>query len=78
MTAIPCVSFTSFMHPMHLQPTDSIPRIAWGKFFQDGEFLKMPLEVQAHHALMDGVHMGQFSAKVQDHLHHPDFVTGSA
>jgi chloramphenicol O-acetyltransferase len=38
----------------------------------------MPLEVQAHHALMDGVHMGQFSAKVQDHLHHPDFVTGSA
>ena len=32
MTAIPCVSFTSLMHPMHLQPTDSIPRIAWEKF----------------------------------------------
>lgn len=78
MTAIPWVSFTSFMHPIDLDPVDSVPRFAWGKFFQDGEFLKMPLEVQAHHALMDGVHMGQFFAKVQDHLHHPDFVTGSA
>jgi chloramphenicol O-acetyltransferase type A len=78
MTAIPWVSFTSFMHPMHLQPADSVPRFAWGKFFKDGEFLRMPLEVQAHHALMDGVHMGQFYLKVQDLMHHPDFITGAA
>jgi chloramphenicol O-acetyltransferase type A len=78
MTAIPWVSFTSFMHPMHLQPADSVPRFAWGKFFEDGEFLRMPLEVQAHHALMDGVHMGQFYLKVQDLMHHPDFITGAA
>jgi chloramphenicol O-acetyltransferase type A len=78
MTAIPWVSFTSFMHPMHLQPADSVPRFAWGKFFEDGEFLKMPLDVQAHHALMDGIHMGRFYAKVQDYLHHPGFVLGEA
>jgi chloramphenicol O-acetyltransferase len=30
-TAIPWVSFTSFAHPMNLQPADSIPRFAWGK-----------------------------------------------
>jgi chloramphenicol O-acetyltransferase type A len=69
MTAIPWVSFTSFKHPMHLQPADSVPRFAWGKFFEDGESLKMPLSVQAHHALMDGVHMGRFYAKAQDYLH---------
>jgi len=78
MTAIPWVSFTSVMHPMHLHPADSVPRIAWGKFFEDGEFLKMPLGVQAHHALVDGVHMGMFYARVQDYLHHPDFVLGEA
>jgi chloramphenicol O-acetyltransferase type A len=78
MTAIPWVSFTSFMHPMHLQPADSVPRFAWGKFFEDGEFLKMPLSVQAHHALMDGIHMGRFYAKVQDYLRHPGFVLGEA
>ncbi|MBN1149262.1 MAG: chloramphenicol acetyltransferase [Anaerolineales bacterium] len=73
MTAIPWVSFTSFMHPMHLQPADSVPRFAWGKIFEQGEALMMPLGVQGHHALMDGLHMGRFYAQVQDYLSHPVF-----
>jgi chloramphenicol O-acetyltransferase type A len=78
MTAIPWVSFTSFMHPMHLHPADSVPRFAWGKFFEDGTLLKMPLSVQGHHALMDGIHMGRFYAEVQDYLDHPSLVLGEA
>jgi chloramphenicol O-acetyltransferase type A len=76
MTAIPWVSFTSFMHPMHLDPADSVPRFAWGKFFQEGERLKMPLSVQGHHALMDGLHMGKYYAIVQDYLLQPQVVLG--
>jgi len=76
MTAIPWVSFTSVMHPMHLDPADSVPRIAWGKFFEDGELLKMPLGVQGHHALMDGIHIGRFYAEVQDYLQQPGVVLG--
>ncbi len=78
MTSIPWVSFTSVMHPMHLDPADSVPRIAWGKFFEEGKFLKMPLGVQGHHALIDGIHMGRFYAEVQDYFHHPDSVLGEA
>jgi len=78
MTAIPWVSFTSFMHPLHLDPVDSVPRFAWGKFFEDGKFLKMPLSVQAHHALVDGVHVGRYFAEVEDYLHHPGSVLGEA
>ncbi len=74
MTAIPWVSFTSFKHPMPLQPTDSVPRFAWGKFFTEREKLKMPLAVQAHHALMDGLHVGRYYAAVQELLDHPEFV----
>jgi len=76
MTAIPWVSFTSFLHPMQLQPTDSIPRFAWGKFFEEGERLKMPLGVQGHHALIDGVHVGKFYAEVQDYLQQPEALLG--
>jgi chloramphenicol O-acetyltransferase type A len=76
MTAIPWVSFTSFMHPTHLQPGDSVPRFAWGKFFEDGESLKMPLQVQGHHALMDGVHVGEFYGEVETMLHHPESIMG--
>jgi chloramphenicol O-acetyltransferase type A len=74
MTAIPWVSFTSFMHPLHLDPPDSVPRFAWGKFFEDGEHLKMPLSVQGHHALMDGIHVGRYYAQVQDYFDHPGAV----
>jgi chloramphenicol O-acetyltransferase type A len=76
MTAIPWVSFTTILHPLHLDPPDSVPRFAWGKFFEDGEFLKMPLGVQGHHALMDGIHIGRFYAKVQDYLEQPEVVLG--
>jgi len=78
MTAIPWVSFTSFMHPLHLDPADSVPRFAWGKIFEDGEHLKMPLSVQGHHALMDGIHMGRYYAEVQDYFDHPGSVLGEA
>lgn len=76
MTSIPWVSFTSFLHPMRLQPGDSIPRFAWGKFFKEGEFLKMPLGVQGHHALLDGIHAGKFYAEIQDYLNQPDQIFG--
>jgi len=76
MTAIPWVSFTSFLHPVRLQAADSIPRFAWGKFFEEGERLKMPLGVQGHHALLDGVHVGKFYAEVQGYLQQPEVVLG--
>jgi len=72
MTAIPWVSFTSFMHPIHLQPVDSVPRFAWGKFTQDGDRWRMPLSVQVHHALMDGIHVAKYYERFQGHLDQPE------
>ena len=77
MSPIPWVSFTSFSHPMQLHPADSIPRFAWGKYFKESDTLKMPLSVQGHHAIMDGIHMGRFYEKLQDYLHHPEVVLGA-
>ncbi len=77
MTPIPWVSFTSFSHPMQFHPADSVPRFAWGKYFKENDTLKMPLSVQGHHAVMDGIHMGRFYEKVEDSLHHPEVVLGA-
>lgn len=71
-TGIPWVSFTSFAHPTHLHPVDSIPRMAWGKRFEENGRMKMPLSVQGHHALMDGLHIGQYYEQVQAHLDEPE------
>lgn len=71
-TAIPWVSFTSFSHPVLSIPADSIPRFAWGRFHERGETAMMPLSVQGHHALMDGLHVGQYFQLFQDLLRQPD------
>ena len=71
LTSLPWVSFTGVIHPMCLNP-DCIPRFAFGKFFPEGERLKMPLNVQAHHALVDGVHMGRYYEIMQAYLDHPE------
>ena len=36
----------------------------------------MPLGVQAHHALVDGIHFGKFYDKVQGYLNRPEAVLG--
>ena len=77
MSPIPWVSFTSFSHPMQFHPADSIPRFAWGKYFQESNTWKMPLSVQGHHGVMDGIHMGKYFETVQDYLHHPEVVLGA-
>ena len=66
MTAIPWVSFTGVVHPIHMHPSDSVPRIAWGKYYPEGGHIRMPLSVQVHHALMDGLHVGRYFQRVQE------------
>ena len=73
MSSIPWVSFTSFTHPIKVPP-DSVPRFAWGKFFEEGEILKMPLSVQGHHAVMDGLHVGRYFELIQESFHDPEKI----
>jgi chloramphenicol O-acetyltransferase type A len=72
LTAIPWVSFTSFMHPLALDPCDSVPRFAWGKYLKEHDRLLMPLSVQGHHALMDGIHIGRYYQRIQKLLDQPE------
>ena len=72
ITSIPWLSFTSLTHPIHMNPVDSVPRIAWGKFFEENGKIQLPVSVQAHHALMDGLHVGRFFNLLQDYLDNPE------
>jgi chloramphenicol O-acetyltransferase type A len=70
------VAFTSFSHTVLTIPVDSIPRFAWGRFRQVAGSLKMPLSVQGHHALMDGLHVGRYYESVQAYLQKPEGFMG--
>ncbi len=71
ITSIPWISFTNITHPIQMNPADSIPRIAWGKYFEENGKIKLPLSVQVHHALVDGVHVGQYFNMIQEILDNP-------
>jgi chloramphenicol O-acetyltransferase type A len=72
ISSIPWISFTSISHPIHLHPVDSIPRISWGKFFEEAGKIKLPLSVQVHHALMDGLHVGKYFQNLQELVADPE------
>jgi len=71
MSSIPWISFSQITHPIHMHPVDSVPRITWGKYFIESGRMKMPLSIQVHHGLMDGVHVGRFFIHTQEYLDDP-------
>ena len=75
-TTIPWVSFTSFSHARNWKREESATKIAFGKFSQDDGRTWLPISVEVHHALMDGLHVGRFLAQMQDALWHPHTYLG--
>ena len=64
-SVIPWVSFTSFKHAGRIDRTQSVPRIVFGRMFEEGSIRKIPVSVDANHMIMDGFHVGRFFAKFQ-------------
>lgn len=66
MTALPWLAFTAFTHARGTG--DDRPKVAFGRFREEGGRLLMPVAVDVHHALCDGVHVGRFFQQFQANL----------
>lgn len=65
-STIPWVSFTGFKHARNgNEGLRGIPKVVFGKIFQENEIQKIPFSVEVHHALMDGYHVGLLYEKMQ-------------
>jgi len=71
-TTLPWISFTSFSHARNWGRVDSVPKIAFGRFTKLEERVTLPMSVEVHHALMDGVHVGRFVNKIENALQEPE------
>lgn len=67
-SAIPWVSFTSFKHASRHDNRQSVPRMVFGKMFDEGPLKKMPFSIEVHHALVDGIHVGRFFKLYQEKI----------
>ncbi len=64
-SAVPWVDFTSLSHARLLSAGDSCPFISFGKMVESGGRRSMAMSIHAHHALMDGLHVGQYVDRFQ-------------
>ncbi len=71
-TTLPWISFTSFAHARTKGRGDSIPRIVFGKFTKENERVMLPISVEVHHALMDGLHVGRYLSRLEEALAEPE------
>jgi chloramphenicol O-acetyltransferase type A len=70
-SVIPWVTFTSISHARNWRRQDSVPKIAFGKYREDGDRMRMPISVEVHHALMDGLHVGRYFEKLESYFSNP-------
>lgn len=77
-TTVPWIHFTSFSHPRNWQSEDSIPKFAFGRFEADGDRVWMPMSVEVHHALLDGLHLGRFVQALEAELADPGGWMGAS
>ncbi len=67
-SSIPWIKFTSLSHSRHFEFEDSCPKITFGKMTNNGAKKEMPMSIHAHHALIDGSHIGEYIDLFQELL----------
>jgi len=75
-SVIPWATFTSISHARKGGQQESVPKIAFGKYREDGGRALMPVSVEVHHALMDGLHVGRYFERLASYFSDPRAALG--
>lgn len=64
-SSLPWIKFTSMSHARNFSNEDSCPKISFGKMTENAGRREMPVSIHVHHALMDGLHVGEYIDEFQ-------------
>ena len=70
-SVIPWVRFTGLLHARRIPAEESVPKIVFGQHHLHDGARNMPISIEAHHALMDGLEVGHFLDRFQELLQAP-------
>ena len=73
-SVIPWVSFSSFSHARHQTADPSVPKIVFGRHRQVDDRRLLPVSVEVHHALVDGLHVGRFYQRFEELAGQPELL----
>ena len=66
-SVLPWLRFTAFTNALPGKG-DSIPRVVFGRCVSEGRRMKMPVAVEVHHALVDGLDVARFFERFSGEL----------
>ena len=62
---MPWVTYTHISHTNSGKKDNATPLFDWGKYYENGGRTLIPISIQANHAFVDGIHIGQFVDALQ-------------
>ncbi len=67
-SCVPWISFTSILNEIMLNKEDSVPKIIFGKYFDQEDKILLPVSIEVNHKLIDGIHLGKYIENLQQHV----------
>lgn len=67
-STFPWNSFTGILHPTNFDNKESVPKITFGKYAVREGRKCLPVSIEAHHGLVDGLHLAKYLEEFQKQL----------
>lgn len=64
----PWFDFTALTNERNFDKNDTIPRIAWGKYYNENDRLMLHLSIDVNHRTIDGLHIAKFKDAVDGEI----------
>lgn len=68
ISCAPWIDITGLTNERDFDRDDAVPRIAWGRYTEENGRLRIGMSLELNHRLIDGVHIGQFAAALDDEI----------
>lgn len=64
-SSLPWLDFTALSNEHNFDRDDTVPRLAWGRYFEENGKLLLHLSVEVNHRTIDGLHLGRLVAALE-------------
>lgn len=68
ISCLPWLDFTALTNERSLDINDAIPRVAWGKYYNENDKLFIHLSLDVNHRTIDGYHIGLFKEELDKQI----------
>lgn len=65
-SCLPWIELTGLTNERNFDRDDSIPRVTWGRYEEEGNRTYLHISLELNHRFLDGLHVGKFHEKLKE------------